>query len=819
MPRSLYVDPHEALASGFIRFRDIPVCRYSLSTDHEKHIYSKREFIRIYHDMVMIREFETMLSDLKERGEYYGVKYKLTSPVHLCIGEEAAAVGEAYGMEPKDILFSTHRNHGSTIAKALSAIEKLSENDLIQIMRSYQGGEVLAPVASAANSDTPIKELATDFFLYGELCEIFGKRTGFNKGLAGSAHAFFTPFGIYPNNAVAAGSVGFAVGAALYKKNRGEKNLVTVNLGDGALGSGAVWEAMNMACMDQIREIWNKDGALSLLFTIINNHYAMEDQPLGETMGFKKAARIGAGITPDQMHAERVDGTNPLAVIDAIARKKELLEREEGPILLELVTYRECAHSAGTAIDERLKDEISAWKEYDPIKRYREKLIRGGIAKESTLHEIDLAITRRMTTICRMAADMNISPRLTEEEAQAFTFAGAESEHEPKNSAYSEVLLSRAQCSRSIKIAMKHRYGFDENGAPIAKNKRYNLKDAIFEPIFARFYDDPTLVLYGASLRNGNINGVFEDMAEAIPFHRFFNAPISESAIVSSAIGYAMCGGRAVIEIMYADLLARAGDEIISQLAKWRTMSGGTLKLPVLIRVAVGKNEGTQLSNDLSSLFASIPGLKVLYPVTPYDMKGMLSTALKTNDPIIVFENERLYDIGECFREDGVPTEDYELPIGKADIKKEGSDITLLTVGASLYQALEASAILEETYGISAEVIDARSLVPFDYETVIASLRKTGKLVIIGDSNERGSIMRDIASNVTEFAFDDLDAPPVVIGARNLILPTYDLEKNHFPTAETILDAIHQKILPLKDYTPVANFTSSEKIRRAKEGI
>ena len=818
MPTNLYVDPQEALSSGSIHFRDIPVCRYSLSTEHEKHIYSTREFLRIYHDMVMIREFETMLSDLKEKGEYHGVKYKLTSPIHLCIGEEAVAVGEAYCMDPKDIIFGTHRNHGTAIAKALTAISRLSENELAHIMRTYNGGETVAPVADAASNQTPIRELATNFFLYGELCEIFGKRTGFNKGLGGSTHAFFTPFGIYPGNSIAAGSIGFAVGAALYQKNCGSKKLVTVNLGDGALGEGATWEAMNMACMDQIKEIWNKDGALSLLFTIINNHYALNDQPLGETMGFKKAARIGAGITPNQMHAERVDGTNPMAVIDAIARKKELLERDEGPILLEFVTYRECAHSAGIPLDERIKDELSAWEEFDPIKRYREKLLRGGIAKESTLHDIELTIENRMTEICKMAADATISPILTHEEVEKIMFAESDASA-PKPVLYPEMFLSRTQCARAVKIATKSRYGFDEEGNPIAKPKRYNIKDAIFEPILARFYEDPTLIVYGASQRSGNINGVFEDMSEAIPFHRFFNAPISESATVSSAIGYAMCGGRAVIEIMYANLITRAGDEIINQLAKWRAMSGGTLKLPVLIRVAIGKNEGAQLSDDLSSLLASVPGLKVIYPVTPYDMKGMLSTALKTNDPVIVLENELIYDIGECFYEEGVPTEDYDLPFGVADVKKEGSDITILGIGTSLYQSLEAATILDEKYNVSAEVIDARSLVPFDYETVLTSVKKTGKIVIVGDSNERGSIMRDIASNITEFMFDELDAPPVVIGARNLIVPTYELTKQHFPTAETILDAIHQKILPLKDHTPTANFTTAEKIRRAKEGI
>lgn len=818
MPINLYVDPNEALAKGAIRFCDIPVCRYSLTIEHEKQIYTTREFIRIYHDMMMIREFETMLSDLKEKGEYYGVKYKLNAPIHLCMGEEAVAVGEAYCMEPKDILFGTHRNHGTTIAKGLAAIEKLSENELIGIMRNYLDGEILEPVASAAGSDITVKDLATDYLLYGELCEIFGKRTGFNRGLGGSTHAFFKPFGVYPNNAIAAGSVGFAVGAALYKKNRGENGFVTVNIGDGALGAGAVWEAMNMACMDQICEIWNKDGGLPLLFTIVNNHYAIHDQPMGETMGFKKAARIGAGITPDQMHAERVDGTDPMAVIDAIARKKELLEREEGPALLELVAYRLSTHTLGKKADDRAKAEIADWKDRDPIKLYREKLLRARIATEADLHTIDLSITRRLTTICKLAADMKISPRLTPEEAEALTFAGDISKA-PLISDKPDVLIPQEKCSRIATISAKSRYGFDENGDPIAKSMRYNIKDAIFESIFSRFYTDSSFIAFGESQRSGNINGVFDDMAEAIPYHRFFNTPIAESAIVSSAIGYAMCGGRVAIEIMYADLLAHAGDEIINQLAKWRTMSGGTLKLPVLIRVPVGKNEGAQLSSDLSSLMAGVPGLKVIYPVTPYDMKGMLSTALNCGDPILLFENESIYDIGECFRESGVPTEEYTLPLGSADVKKEGSDITILSIGTALYRALEAATILEERYAISAEIIDARSLVPFDYETLLTSVRKTGKLVIVGDSNERGSIMRDIASNVTEFAFDELDAPPIVVGARNLIVPPYEMTKSHFPQAETILDAIHQKILPLKNYTPATKFTSTEKIRRAKEGI
>ncbi len=817
MPTNLYVDPGDALASGVIRFRDIPVCRYSLTAEHEKQIYSKREFLRLYRDMMIIREFETMLSELKAGNDYHGVRYLLSGPVHLAIGEEAVAVGEAYCMKPEDLLFGTHRNHASAIAKGLSAIEKMTDQELINMMKTYLDGDILTPVAENAESNIGVRELAVQYFLYGELCEIFGKRTGFNRGLGGSTHAHFTPFGIYPNNAVPAGSVGFAVGAALYKKIQNEKGFVVANLGDGALGSGAVWEAMNMACMDQIREIWNKNGGLSLLFAVINNHYAMDDQPLGETMGWKKAARIGAGIAPNQMHAERVDGTDPMAVIDAIERKKELLEREDGPIFLEFVTYRECPHHVGRPLDERLEEEMEAWRAHDPVECYRNKLLQNDIAAEKELFEIDQRIVRSLTMLAKMAADMEISPRITPEELETLVFAdlAPNSNAEP---IHTEVTLSRAQCSRSLEIAKKNRFAFDENGEPFEKETCFNIKDAVFEPIFSRFYEDPSFIVYGESLRSGGIHGVFDNMSEAIPFHRFFNVPLSESAIVSSAIGYAMCGGHVAIEIMYADLLARAGEEIFGQLAKWRSMSGGTLKLPILIRVPIGKSAGAQLSGDLSSMMASVPGLKVIYPATPYDMKGMLASALSSGDPVISFEHEKLYPVGECFRAEGVPAEAYFLPIGRADIKEAGTDITILTIGASLYPALEAASVLSEQ-GISAEVIDARSLVPFDYDTVCRSVAKTGKLIVVGEGTERASIMRDIASNVTELMFDKLDAPPVALGSRNLPVPAFMQTTSHAAQVDMILDAIHQKILPLADYTSKNDLSPMETIRRAQKGI
>jgi 2-oxoisovalerate dehydrogenase E1 component len=215
---------------------------------------------------------------------------------------------------------------------------------------------------------------------------------------------------------------------------------------------------------------------------------------------------------------------------------------------------------------------------------------------------------------------------------------------------------------------------------------------------------------------------------------------------------------------------------------------------------------------------AHIPGLKVVFPATPYDAKGLMNAALQGTDPVVYFESQRLMTLAKCSTKDGVPEGYYEIPLGEPDIKKEGSDVTILTIGATLYRALDAAKILEEKYNISAEVIDARSLVPFNYDLVIESIKKTGRIVISGDASARGSFMREMASNITELAFDYLDAPPVVVGSRNWITPAHELEDYFFPQPEWIVDAIHERILPLKGYTPENDFTEEEQLDRNARG-
>jgi 2-oxoisovalerate dehydrogenase E1 component len=383
-----------------------------------------------------------------------------------------------------------------------------------------------------------------------------------------------------------------------------------------------------------------------------------------------------------------------------------------------------------------------------------------------------------------------------------------------------ETLIPKEENPRVKQIANRNRFGLDEKGKPYSTVKSYQLRDGLFEAILDKFYTDPTLIAYGEENRDwGGAFAVYRGLTEALPYHRLFNAPISEGAIVGTAIGYGMSGGRAIAEIMYCDFLGRAGDEVFNQLPKWQSMSGNVIKMPVVVRVSVGNKYGPQHSQDWSSLVAHIPGLKVVFPATPYDAKGLMNAALNGTDPVIFFESQRIYGIGEWFHEGGVPEGYYEIPLGEPDIKRKGKDITILTVGSTLYTAIKAGDILKEKYGVEAEIIDARSLVPFNYEPVLESVKKTGRIVLSSDASARNSYIKDMAENITELAFDDLDAPPVVVGSRNWIIPPYEQEHYFLPTPEKIIDAIHQKILPLDGHQVSNDFSVEGQIYLNKEGV
>lgn len=819
MPKSQYIDPKTARQPSVLELKPIQVNQYQKTVRDEKDNFTSEEFKDMYHDMALIREFENMLNLIKTKGEYNGTPYNYPGPAHLSIGQESAAVGMAWTLTTDDFIFGSHRSHGEILAKGMSAIHKCDDKYLMDVMSGFFGGKALEIVKQGFSGTT--KELARRFLVYGALAEIFGRDTGFNKGLGGSMHTFFTPFGIYPNNAIVGGSGDIAVGAALYKKVNRKKGLVVANLGDASMACGPVWEGLTFAAMDQFDKLWKGDmkGGLPIIINVMNNKYGMGGQTQGETMGYDIPARIGAGVNADQMHAESVDGFNPLAVIDAYKRKRKLIDEKKGPVLLEVVTYRYCGHSPSDASSYRTKEEVAAWEDQDCIKSFGKQMIDAGVATQSDLDEIENGIKGIVYEMYVKAIDEKISPRMTNPDSigeMMFSNSSIDSLSEDKP----EVLTPMSENPRVKKIAGKLRFAFDEEGKPVSKMKQFQLRDGIFEAIIDRFYKDASLVAYGEENRDwGGAYAVYSGLTEALPYNRLFNSPIAEGAIIGTAVGYAMCGGRVIPEIMYCDFIGRCGDELFNQLPKWQVMSGNVLRMPVVVRVSIGSKYGAQHSQDWTSLVTHIPGIKVCFPVTPYDAKGLMNSALQGTDPVVFFESQRCYEIGEQFHKGGVPEGYYEIPFGEPDIKKEGKDITFLTIGHTLYRALEAAKILEEKYGMSAEVIDARTLVPFNYDKVAESVKKTGKIIIASDACTRGSFLNDLAANINSLCFDYLDAPVCVLGSRNWITPAHELEKSFFPQPSWFLDMIHQRIQPLKDYVPEQIFTDGEMMRRAKFGI
>jgi 2-oxoisovalerate dehydrogenase E1 component len=831
MPKSIIVDPKEVRKPQILKIKDIPVNQYKSDYKKELDLYGKERLIQIWYDMAVIREFENMLNIFKTQGVWNGIEYNHKGPAHLSMGQEASAVGQCLNLTTEDFIFGSHRSHGEIIAKCFSALWQLtrnseSEKKLEAIMKSFLNGDTLNIAEKIPYKN--MRDLGENFILYGTLAEIFARKAGFNRGLGGSMHAFFPPFGSMPNNAIVGGSADIAAGSALYKRINCKPGIVIANIGDASMGCGPVWEAMMLSAMDQYRTLWPQNeiktantacsGAPPILFNFFNNFYGMGGQTSGETMGYGIMARVGAGVNHENMHSERVDGYNPLAVADAIQRKKAILLEGRGPVLLDTLTYRISGHSPSDASSYRTPEEVKLWQEADSIEEYGMYLIENKAVTKQELETLRETIQVRLLEVVKLAVNDDISPRVNGAFIESVMYSNEKIQKFDER--LPEILQPVLENQRVKALAGKIRYAFDAEGKPVSKNKTFQYRDALFEAMVHRFAIDPTMAAWGEENRDwGGAFAVYRGLTELLPYNRLFNSPISEGAIVGAGVGYALSGGRAVVELMYCDFLGRAGDEVFNQASKWQAMSAGLLKMPLVVRVSVGNKYGAQHSQDWSAIISHIPGLKSYFPATPYDAKGMLNLALSGTDPVIFFESQLLYDIGEQFEKNGVPEGYYEIPEGEPVIRKQGKDLTIATLGATLYPAMEAAKKLECQFDISTEVIDLRFINPFNYEKIIESVKKTGKLLLASDACERGSFLHTVASNVQTLTFDYLDAPVSVVGSRNWITPAAEMEHLYFPQIDWIIDTIHERILPLPGYNPITAQTTGELLRKNRLGV
>lgn len=790
MPRELTIDPARRQQSGRLHFPDIPVHAYATAFADELTALGAPRLRAMWRHMLIQRRFEEMLSSFKAQGAWEGIAHTYKGPAHLSIGQEAAATGAAHALGVDDHIFGSHRSHGEFLAKGLAAIHDLG-GAALDGLRGFRGGQLLALSERhfRAPDDAALAEHA---LVFGLLAEIFMREVGVNGGMGGSMHAFLPPFGAMPNNAIVGASAGIATGAALHARLHAKGRITVAMAGDGSTGCGPVWEAMNFAAQAQFDGLWGDGGGrLPVLFFFTNNFYAMGGQTSGETMGWDRLSRIGAGLHPDALLAETVDGQNVLAVRDAVARKRAALLDGRGPALLDVECYRLSGHSTTDANAYRTRDEIAAWAEHDPIALFATALRDAGVMDAAQQDAMRAEVDDLLRTVTAAAADPAIAPPVDihthPTRIGEYMFSHRQT---PLPDGQVPMLQDPAQNVRLKQLEKRARFGLDDAGAPLSPLRCVTYRDALFEAIYERMSRDPMLAAWGEECREwGGAFGVYRGLSDLFARPRLFNSPISEAAIVAAAVGYAMEGGRALVELMYGDFLGRSGDEVFNQMAKWQAMSAGVLSLPVVLRLSIGNKYGAQHSQDWSAMLAHVPGLKVAYPATPHDAKGLMTTALASDDPVVMLESQRLYDIGEWFADGGVPTGHFSMPFGAPQIRRAGDDVTILTLGPALYPALRAADDLA-AQGVGAEVIDACTLVPFGYDVVLESIQRTGRLLVVTEACERGSFAMTLAANLGRFGHAHLRAAPRVLGAPNWIVPGADMEDTYFPQPADIVDAV-----------------------------
>jgi 2-oxoisovalerate dehydrogenase E1 component len=435
-------------------------------------------------------------------------------------------------------------------------------------------------------------------------------------------------------------------------------------------------------------------------------------------------------------------------------------------VLLDVNCYRYWGHSLSDPRNEyRTREEEASWKAIDPIQAYKKELLDAGVLDEAGIAAVEKRVAARNATAARRAAaaaDPNAKDVL------AFMYTDTKCDSVPAEFAKVDLWGPLPQIKRV--------------------NGELTYKDAIKEALVEEMARDKRVVLYGEDVADyGGAFKVTKGLLEAFGRDRVFNTPISEACICGTGCGAAMNGLRPVVELMYFDFALMSSDQISNQAAKWHYMSGAQTEVPLVIRASAGagKGYGGQHSQTLESVFCHIPGLYVVYPATPRDAKGMLKSAIRDNNPILFIESQALYSL-----KGPVPEGEFLVPLGVADVKREGADISLVAWGPLVHDCLKAAEQLKKEKNVSAEVIDLRSLVPLDLATVLRSVEKTGRCVVASQAIQIGSYTGEIASAISEAAFDYLDAPVMRVGAKNGIAPqSHILEAAFLPNVNDILAA------------------------------
>jgi len=571
------------------------------------------------------------------------------------------------------------------------------------------------------------------------MAELYGKQAGLCKGKGGSMHVTDAAVGALGANGIVGAPYLIAAGAALSIHQQASERVALAFSGDGATNQGMFHEALNFAAVFRLPTVFVVENNLYGEFTPLSRHASV--QRLSE-----RAAAYGIpGVT--------VDGNDAWAVYAATREAVARARRGAGPTLLECLTYRWRGHMEGEAAVYRDPAEVEAWKQKCPIQQLERELVERGVLTPEDVAEI----------VCQAQAMVS----------QAEDYAVGSPD--PPAEALTEDVYAPEPAVLYRPVEPR----------PTTREASYS--KALFEALAEEMARDERVFLLGEDVSTGGYFAVTSGIAEEFGPHRVLDTPISEYAIVGAAVGAAMTGRRPVAEILFSDFLTACMDPIVNQAAKLRYMSGGQYALPLVVRTPGGGGIGmaAQHSQSLEAWLTGIPGLIVVAPGTPYDAKGLLKAAIRSNNPVLFFENKLLYTaIGP------VPEEEYIVPIGVAEVKHAGTDVTLVALGAMVGPALEAAEALAGE-GISVEVVDPRTLVPCDWATIVRSVVKTGRLVVA----EPGPLMHgfgaEVVTRVAEAALGALKVPPRRVAGADVPIP-YNrvLENAALPDVEGILSAV-----------------------------
>ena len=641
---------------------------------------------------------------------------------------------------------ASHLYAGSE-AVAVGAVGALREDDLITSTHRGHGH-------AHAHGDTAAKTPELKQEHYNKMmAEVLGKSGGYCKGKGGSMHIADVAHGNLGATGIVGGNLPVAVGAALAQKLMGTDKVVLCFFGDGASNTGNFHEALNMA------SLWD----LPVVFMVENNMYAMS-VPWAKSSKLPNVAdRACAYGIPGQI----VDGMDVLAVRGAVEKAAGRARKGEGPSLIEAKTYRYFGHSHSDPRAYRTKEEEQSYKDRDPIKVLDEELKLVGLISDDEFEVMNKAVKAKMKTAMEFSdASDEVDPSELETDVYApsiFTVKDVENEAVLRDKVKNDASMREISYADAIVEAMREEMQRDER-------------------VFLMGED---VGLYGGAY--GASRGLFDEFGQ----WRVIDTPISEATIGGAAVGAAMAGMRPIAEIMYVDFTPLAMDQVANQGAKNRYMFGGKTSVPLVIRTegGAGRAIAAHHSQSLESLWTHFPGIYVVMPSTPYDVKGLLKASIRDNNPVMFIEHKMLYK-----NKGRVPEGDYIIPLGVADIKRPGKDITLVTYSRQVLNALDAAEILAEE-GIDVEVIDLRSLKPLDTNTIIASIQKTGRFVGVTEAYENSSFINEVMAQVNDLAFDYLDAPMVRVAAANVPVPRAEvLEDLAIPNVNRIVEACRKAV-------------------------